>query len=120
MSLDDAVSLCRDKIDALRERGGLENLYGPQRFGLDGINLDRGYGAIAAALGEEPADEDEWYEAHSVTTLQVRASVARSRCSHVPSSVKPQRFDAIAQRVVPSIAIMGMPATYQGRSRISR
>ena len=49
MEVDEAIELCQVKLEALRERGGLENLYGPQRFGLDGMNLDRGLGAIAAA-----------------------------------------------------------------------
>ncbi|HKK71536.1 MAG TPA: tRNA pseudouridine(13) synthase TruD [Candidatus Krumholzibacteria bacterium] len=48
LEVDAAPERCHAKLDRLRAGGGLENLYGPQRFGLDGTNLERGFGAIAA------------------------------------------------------------------------
>ncbi len=48
LEVDAAPERSRAKLDRLRAQGGLENLYGPQRFGLDGTNLERGFGAIAA------------------------------------------------------------------------
>lgn len=47
--LDVAVLRARAKLDALQDQGGLENLYGPQRFGFGGSNLDRGLRHLAGA-----------------------------------------------------------------------
>lgn len=42
----EAVRRAQATLQALRARGGLANLYGPQRFGQDGDSLDRGLEAL--------------------------------------------------------------------------
>lgn len=43
-----ALERAHAKLAALRASGGLENLYGPQRFGFAGANLDRGLNLLAS------------------------------------------------------------------------
>jgi tRNA pseudouridine13 synthase len=43
-----AVERARRKLEHLSAQGGLENLYGAQRFGHEGRNLDRGLDVLAA------------------------------------------------------------------------
>jgi tRNA pseudouridine13 synthase len=43
----EAISRIEAKLRALEDDGGLLNLYGPQRFGLEGRSLDRGIEALA-------------------------------------------------------------------------
>lgn len=47
----EAVVRARDTLTALRARGGLANLYGPQRFGHQGHQLDRGLEALRRGHG---------------------------------------------------------------------
>lgn len=47
----EAVARARDTLSALRARGGLANLYGPQRFGTKGHQLDRGLDALRRGHG---------------------------------------------------------------------
>lgn len=42
VDFDEAMRRAQAKLEALRVQGGIENLYGPQRFGRGGANLDRG------------------------------------------------------------------------------
>lgn len=43
-----ALERIESKLAALRAQGGVENLYGGQRFGREGSNLERGLAAMAA------------------------------------------------------------------------
>lgn len=51
---DEALARCRAKVERLRALGGLDNLYGEQRFGSD--NLARGLAALARARRRGRAD----------------------------------------------------------------
>ncbi len=46
-STDDAEARLRAKLEALQALGGLDNLYGAQRFGADGRNIYRGLALLA-------------------------------------------------------------------------
>ena len=46
--VDEALQRVGAKLRLLGEQGGLENLYGPQRFGAGGANLERGLNLLAA------------------------------------------------------------------------
>lgn len=46
VSPEDAVARARTTFEALADQGGLANLYGPQRFGREGHQLDRGLDAL--------------------------------------------------------------------------
>lgn len=46
VSPDAALERVAAKLDALAGRGGLDNLFGAQRFGRDGANLERGLQAL--------------------------------------------------------------------------
>ena len=48
LDLETAIHRVRDKMTAIERGRGLENLYGLQRFGDDGENLDRGLDLLAA------------------------------------------------------------------------
>ncbi|WAS92983.1 tRNA pseudouridine(13) synthase TruD [Nannocystis punicea] len=54
VAVDEAVTRCRAKVERLRALGGLDNLYGEQRFGSD--NLARGLAALARARRRGRAD----------------------------------------------------------------
>ncbi len=45
--VDEALVRVEAKLTALREQHGIDNGYGPQRFGRDGANLERGLAALA-------------------------------------------------------------------------
>lgn len=45
--IETALERTRVKLEAIARQGGLENLYGPQRFGCGGNNLDRGLQLLA-------------------------------------------------------------------------
>jgi len=45
--LETACRRVREKLVRIERGGGLENMYGPQRFGEDGANLDRGFEVLA-------------------------------------------------------------------------
>lgn len=52
----EALATAREKIDALRELGGLHNFYGPQRFGPGGANALRGLAAIRSRARRRRGD----------------------------------------------------------------
>jgi tRNA pseudouridine13 synthase len=54
--LEAARHLVREKVLAIERSGGLENLYGEQRFGPDGENLERGFALLRAGRRPTMAD----------------------------------------------------------------
>jgi len=55
-SIEEAIARCRAKVARLREGGGLRNLYGPQRFGKEGVNARNGLAAIRAGARRRRGD----------------------------------------------------------------
>jgi tRNA pseudouridine13 synthase len=55
--LETARHHVRDKLIFIERNGGLENLYGGQRFGHGGENLDRGFSILAADRSLRPPDK---------------------------------------------------------------
>jgi tRNA pseudouridine13 synthase len=57
MDLESARHLVREKVLAMERGGGLENLYGEQRFGHGGENLDRGLDLLRAGRRPNPTEK---------------------------------------------------------------
>jgi tRNA pseudouridine13 synthase len=57
MDLESARHLVREKVLGLERGGGLENLYGEQRFGHGGENLDRGFDLLRAGRRPNPSEK---------------------------------------------------------------
>lgn len=56
VELDEAMSRARLKHEALQGRGGMDNVYGSQRFGHEGRNLEKGLSIIKRGKRPRPGD----------------------------------------------------------------